>query len=550
MKLKTLEAEHPECIIESSPTQVVGAPVSNIETRVKHQVPMLSLANAFQKEDLEQFEKRVLKNLNEENVSYVAELKYDGVAVSFRYKDGQFVQAITRGDGHFGEDVTDNVKRFIKDFPRTLDTKGLFPHISEVEVRGEAILKKSEFETYNNQQVYSTARNLVSGVLSRKHNNNLPLNVDFKPYTLLLNGQSMLEPFGISTQYEVLNVLKKLGFSVDVSQFQSLPDMKMFTQSLEERISQREQYLYNIDGFVLKVDSLSRQLKLGATSHSPKWAIAYKFGSKRVVSIIRNVEFSVGRTGKISPVAHLDPVKIGGVEISRVSLYNKSFVDKMNIMIGSSVLIERSGDVIPKVVDAFNAENDLIPIDWSTCKCGKSSILVHVGQKGLMCSNPECLFKVIKKIEHFASTLRMEGLGPKNIRTLVEYQYISDVADLFLLENVASQLKLKDGWGEKKVKKLLLNIQHAKERCSLGEVLHAFGIPNVGKETALALADRFGTIDALLKAKEEDILSMEDIGSVTATSLINYFKDPIVCKTLEKIEKSGILNKNHVKGSP
>lgn len=544
-ELKQLENKYPDLITPDSPTQIVGSPLPKDTIKRKHSIPMLSLSNANGYEDVKAFDKRLKKSMNVDNIEYVAELKYDGVALSLIYKNGIFEAAYTRGDGKYGEDVTKNVSHYITKLPKILNFKNAgLNSFEKIEIRGEVMVSKDEFERANasNEKEYSSTRNLASGILSRKNESFSHINLDFIAYSLYIDNKTPDNIHcGIDTQYEALNQLKNLGFNSG-EYIEIIDNIEAFIPICDKWTSIREKFPFHIDGIVLKVNSFKDQNLLGTTSHAPKWAIAYKFQPVDAISRIKDIEFRVGKSGKVTPVAIIDPIKIQGVEISRATVHNKNFIEKKGIQIGSKVTIERGGDVIPKIANVIPESDDTYPkkdISWEFCTCGLKYPLSNIGAH-YFCFNTKCRPKLLKQIEHFASALDIKGLGPKAIKALFEFNYINDVADIFLLNRCASQLKLKDGWGEKKVSTLLLNIENTKSKCTLGDLIYALGIPNVGKETANVLASHFGSLQKLKNSKEEDFTNIDDIGTITSQSIVDFFKDEDNVTLIDKIESSGV----------
>jgi DNA ligase (NAD+) len=530
----------------NSPTRTVGAPVRT--AAVMHKKPMLSLNHTYDIEELKAFDERVQRVIGEP-VTYVCELKYDGLAVSLHYKDGRLVRALKRGDGMKGEEVTENVRRYVDNVPFVIpDVVLRRSHMSgEFEVRGEVVMSRTEFARVNAEaqhqrrsELYSNPRNLAAGMIARKHKalSHIHGTLSFISYALLRNDTG-----DDSSQWNDLHKLRELGFTSD-------PHAKL-CNSIDEVIQfaknwavQREAYPYATDGIVVKVNSRTQQRLLGDTSTAPRWAIAYKASKQQVEAQIADIVLQVGRTGKVTPVAVIDPpAEIDGVLVRSATLHNKDFVEQNGIRIGSRVRLERGGDVIPKIVAVVSSDTTAErPIDWSTCPCSLRVPLVQENTKDLFCRAPNCPHQQVNRIYHFVAkgAVHIPGLGKQTLNQLIELGLIRDISDIFTLKNHRDKLLQLSGWGEKKVANLLQNIEVMAQQATLEEVLTGLGIPRVGKELAALLANHFGHIDNLMTASLNDLLRVPGIGQASAHDIVSYFANPRTQKLIAHLKAAGL----------
>ncbi|RLF41012.1 MAG: DNA ligase (NAD(+)) LigA [Thermoplasmata archaeon] len=536
-ELKRLEEAYPEFITPDSPTQRVGGyPAEEFKT-VRHTKPMLSLDSAFTEEDIRRFDERVKRELGEENIEYVAEPKLDGLSVELVYENGVFTRGSTRGDGINGEDVTENLKT-IKSVPLRLRE----PYPSMLAVRGEVIMHIDAFEKLNKQMIergeepLANPRNAAAGSLRRldpRETAERPLDIFF--YEIL-----SIEGVSIKTQWEVLNHLKKWGLKVNpiIRKCSCIEDAIRYHEEMTEK---RDSLSYEIDGVVIKVDRLDYQEKLGVKARSPRWAIAYKFPPREEETEIIDIVVQVGRTGALTPIALLKPVDVTGVTVSRATLHNQDFIDQMDVRIGDKVKIARAGDVIPEVVKVIKETRTgkekkfHIP---STCPvCG--SKVIKDGAFYRCTGGLSCPSQLKRSIGHYASkgAMDIEGLGRKNVDLLVDNGLIKRVSDIYTIKK-EDLLKL-PRFADKSADNLLKGIEESKNR-DLGRFIYALGIPNVGEHMARLLAQHFKTLDALMNAREEDLLNIREVGPETAESIISFFKEKRNREEIERMKKLGV----------
>jgi len=542
-KLIQLEKRHPKLVTPDSPTQRVGGEPTKAFPTVIHDVPMLSLGNTYTQEELYEFEKRLQNALPGEAFAYVSELKFDGIAVSLTYRNGRLVRGATRGDGERGDDITNNLKT-IRSIPLRLFKKDGLP--GNVEIRGEVYMTKAGFKKLNKRQekseqkIFVNPRNATAGTLKQQDPRivaNRPL--EFSAYYLRIIGRRRGQP--IETHFDSLHLMRELGLPVSRSGAlcRSMWEVIDFCNTWEEK---RDDLPFEIDGVVLKVDSMRQQLVLGATAKSPRWAIAYKFKAKQGTSLLKEIHLQVGRTGTVTPVAVLESVFLAGSTISRATLHNEDEIRRKDIRPGDTVLIEKGGDVIPKVVQVIL---DKRPPESKPYKMPKScpvcqSTLVRVeGEAALRCENIACPAQVHRRIEHFASrgAMDIEGLGEALVQQLVESRLLADYGDIYYLKR--SDLVDLERMGDKSADNLLDAITKSKKQ-PLDRVIFALGIRFVGSGVASLLADHFGSIESLREASFEALDGVEGIGPTIAESVIQFFKQKHHLTVLKKLEKAGI----------
>ncbi|HPT54217.1 MAG TPA: NAD-dependent DNA ligase LigA [Fervidobacterium sp.] len=541
-RLIELEEKYPELKTPDSPTQRVGeSHVEGFET-VEHVEPMLSLDNTYNEMDIRNFHERVKKGVGQ--VSYVAELKIDGVSIALRYKDGMLVQAITRGDGLRGDDVTVNVKT-IRSIPLKL-TEPI-----DLEVRGEIFMPVSFFEQFNAQReeeglaTFANPRNATAGTLHLLD----PVVVSQRKLDSFIYYIVKPQQYGLKTQWEALKFLEKMRFKVN-------PHSKL-CESVDEVIAywkewtqKRKELEYWIDGVVVKVNDFEKQNELGMTAKSPRWAIAFKFPAQQVRTKVLNVAYQVGRTGVITPVAEFDPVELEGTIIKRASLHNFDYVAEKDIRIGDYVLIEKAGGIIPQVsyVVTELRNGDEVPIEPpEKCPVCGGPVGKQSGEYvAYECQNPFCQAKLKRQLEVFVSrqALNIQGVGPKLISKLVDAGFVKDIADIFYLN--VFMLSQINGVGPKMISNLLSEIEKAKNT-SLDRLIIGLGIPGVGEKTAKVLAKKYTTIDELSNARIEDLMQIEGIGEEVANSIVSYFNSDKAREIIEKLKQAGVKAENIVK---
>jgi DNA ligase (NAD+) len=543
-QLDKLEEEHPELASDlassvGSTTKVPGS---------LHRKKMLSLANAYDQEDILAFFKRVKVQLNEEKVGFLLELKFDGVAINLQYVKGKLDKALTRGDGIKGEDCSYAISKYASEtVPATL--KGNFPEF--LEIRGEIVIDQKNFDLCNENEevVYASKRNLASGIIQRKKDsskeNDKPIKLTFFPYGVEMDGgQENNSRWQIGSQIDKLNYIKSLGFQTsEFCKYVSADDIDQIMSYLNDWKTKRINLPYDIDGIVFKANLISHQEVLGASAKYPRWAMAYKFPPLQFSTPLTDVLFQVGRTGKVTPVAVFDPINIDGVVIQKATLHNKNFIQMHNIEIGKSILIERSGDVIPKVIGLAPNQKDKVCetslLDkFKVCPCSlKHPLTSYTTQVAVFCENKRCPVQVEKKIQHFVSkkALNIEGFGPKTISALLDYEAIRDLSDIFSLRDKYSSLIAIPGLGKKNVDKILDNIDAKKKTVTLPDLLFGLGIPNVGKETAIRLCQKIVSFNEARYMPLQ--LLQEEIGQSAAYAIEEFMNDEDNQKLLDTILK-------------
>ncbi len=538
-ELERLENEYPDLVLPNSPTKNVGAYLKLDLDEIVHEVPMMSLANAFSYEEMYEFDERIKKALNTvSNIAYTCELKIDGIASTAHYENGLLVLGATRGNGVVGENITANMLE-IKSLPKIL------PDHQSMEVRGEVYMRKDVFESLNEERLkkgevlFANPRNAAGGSLRQLDAKiTKERHLDQFAYTLVNP-----EKYNVTTQENVMKFLSKMGFSVN-PHYRYCASIKEVIAYIEEYGTVRKTLPYETDGIVIKVNDLTLYEKIGYTQKFPKWAIAYKFPAEVATTKLRDIIFTVGRTGIITPNAVMDPVLIAGTTVSRATLNNEEFIVSRDIRIGDYVNIRKAGEIIPEVigVDISRRTNDLEPFKMlKNCpKCGMPLVKKDKDAEHY-CVNPNCGGRILEQLIHFASRVAMDidSLGEKQIEQLYQFGYISDVADFYLLKNYYYDLLSIERIGTKKLDKILDNIEKSKSQ-TLDRFIFALGIRFVGAKSAKLLASRYPSIDALKEAKKEELLEIPDIGEVVASSIIDYFDDPKNEALLDKLKKLGV----------
>lgn len=535
-ELIEIETVYPELITHDSPTQRVGGEPLPYFQKIQHTTPMLSLGNAFNEQDLRDFDERVKKLSGKQEVAYVCELKIDGLAISLRYEGGQFRLGATRGDGKVGEEITQNL-RTIRSLPLRLKTK------DSVEVRGEAFMPQKEFKRINEERaekgepLLANPRNAGAGSL-RQLDPKLAAEraLDLFIYELVRSEEKV-----VSTHTEALRYLEKLGFKVNPVRYnvESINGVLAFINEWEHK---RYSLGYSTDGIVIKVDDLRLRQLLGATEKSPRWAIAYKFPAEESVTVLEDIELNVGRTGVVTPTAILCPVVLAGTTVRRASLHNEDLIREKGIMIGDRVVVKKAGDIIPAVVsvkieDRTGDEKAFyMP---TTCPECESNLVKLTDEVALRCVNPECPAQIREGIIHFVSrgAMNIEGLGERVVTQLFEEGLIRGIADLYYLDKEA--LLGIERMGEKSVNNFLEGIRKSKEN-SLEALLVGLGIRFVGSKGAKVLAQHYKTMDALLNATEEELLHLQEMGPKMAMSVVTYFEKPEVLEMIRRLKAAGV----------
>jgi DNA ligase (NAD+) len=544
-ELERLEKENPELITPDSPTQRVGKDLTKEFKSIQHKVPMLSLSNTYSEDELLEFDRRVREGLPEnEKIEYVVEYKIDGASVSLNYTDGILKTAATRGDGIVGEEITANVKT-IKSIPLKINIpKNFHYRLRNIEVRGEIFMKISDFINLNNQRagqgekLFANPRNSSAGTLKIQDPKIVakrPLNI----FTYFLI--SVEEEF--KSQSENLEILKMLGFNVNPA-YRVCKNIQDVIQVCKEFETQRNSLEYEIDGAVIKVNSIRHQKILGSIAKSPRWAVAFKFKAKQAFTLINNITWQVGRTGAITPVAELEPVHLAGSTISRATLHNYDEIVRKDIRVGDKVVIEKGGDVIPKVVAVVLSERKgkitpVTPPEY--CPVCKSNVIKPENEVAIYCDNSECPAQIKGRLEHFASrgAMDIEGLGEALVDLFVEKKFLKTYADIFHLKQKRENLISIERLGEKSVDNLLKAIEESKKQ-PFEKVLFALGIRYVGAGAAKKLASHFLTIDNLSNASEEEITSVPEIGPSIAKSVVQFFSNKGNEHIIELLKEAGI----------
>jgi len=542
-KLMRLEEKYPQLRRPDSPTVRVGAPPLEKFDSVAHTVPMLSLENGFNDEDILEFDQRVRRNLGDpENIRYTAEPKMDGVAVALIYENGKLVTAATRGDGHNGEMITDNVKT-IQTVPLVLQSDPATPVAPRCEIRGEVFIGLEAFKHLNQVRIrqqqppFANPRNAAAGSL-RQLDSKITAT---RPLEVFFYGVGLVEGATFESHGELLAVLKQWGLRINPL-IRSGISIKTALEYYRELSEKRHELAYDIDGVVIKVDRIVLQQQLGATSRSPRWAIAYKFKAIQETTTIAAIEVQVGRTGVVTPVAYLQPVNIGGVRVSRATLHNQDEVEKKDVRIGDHVLVQRAGDVIPEVVKVIASKRDGSETVFrmpSRCPVCDSKVTRMEGEAATRCINSSCSAQVKERIKHFASksAFNIDGLGIKLVDQLVDKKLVSSFADLFTLdESVMSEL---ERMGTTSAANLIAAIENAKT-IDLSRFLFALGIRHVGDHVATLLADYFPTLDALINCSREELETVDGIGPIVAASITQFFEQQRNRRIIDQLLAGGV----------
>ena len=537
-RLKALEKQFPELITPDSLTQKVGGHVKEGFKQVTHEVPLQSLQDVFSFEELEEFDTRVRKQAEEENeeLNYVVETKIDGLSVALEYIDGVFVRGATRGNGLVGEDITDNL-RTIKSIPKVLNEK------INITVRGEVFIGTKEFEKMNEEQeilgkqLFANARNAAAGSL-RQLNAKI---TEQRPLDIYIFNVQKLENNPFNSHYEQLEYLVKLGFNVNPVRIycKNFDEAKKAITKIGE---DRENLTFGIDGAVIKVDSLSFREKLGTTYKTPRWAIAYKYPPEAKETLLKDVVWQVGRTGVITPMAILEPVKVAGSTISKTTLHNEDFIKEKGLKIGDRVIIQKQGDVIPEVISVVKEKRTgkeqevIVP---TTCPVCGAKATREEGESAIYCTGIECPAQLLRGIEHFVSKecMDIDGLGIKIVEQLIEKGLIKNIADIYnlTLEEIASLKKN----GKKFAQNLINSIEESKKQ-DLYNVINSLGIRQVGIKAAKVLAKRYKTIDNLMNASLEGLCMVDDVGEITASNIYDFFRQEQTIDMINKLKSAGV----------
>ncbi|HEY7993858.1 MAG TPA: NAD-dependent DNA ligase LigA [Candidatus Eremiobacteraceae bacterium] len=545
-ELQALETKHPELQTLDSPTTRVGAAPSSAFAPYKHNIPMLSLGNAFGADELRTWNERVLKLLKGERIAYVAELKIDGLAISLRYEGGTFVSGATRGDGSVGENVSSNL-RTIRSIPLRLTGKS--PRV--LEVRGEVYMRRTDFDAMNEKRAaagepaFVNPRNAAAGAI-RQLDPRITATRPLRFYAYAIGDCE--PPLRAKTQAELLDELHDFGLPVSTrrKRFDDFDELVAYCEKWEH---ERASLDFGIDGIVVKIDSLEHQRTLGFVGKDPRWAIAFKYPPEEARTKLLSIEVNVGRTGSVNPYAVLDPVHVGGVTVTTATLHNEDYIHQKDIRPGDVVIVRRAGEVIPEIVGPVVTEREGKRLrEWhmpERCPVCGSAIHRAEGEAMAYCTNAACPAQIKEGLRHFASrgAMDIEGLGDKLCEAVVDAGYVHDVADVYALDE-ERLLKL-PRMGEKMASNLLDNIEKSKKR-PFWCLLYAIGIRFVGAQTAQLLADEFGDIDSLEEADADRLQTVEQVGPVLADSIATYFHQPQNRRVIEKLRKAGVT----MRGAP
>lgn len=542
-ELRQLESEHPELVTPDSPTQRVGAEPSTAFGTIRHEIPMLSLSNVYNVDELGEWVARVYRLAGSEDVEFVTEPKIDGSAVSILYRDGALERGATRGDGVTGEDVTTNIKT-VRNIPlRISPSKTGTPIPDVLEVRGEIYMRKSEFDDLNRRRgeagdtLFANPRNAAAGSLRQLD----PKLTAARPLRLYAYGVGMAEGEIPGTHAEQVSLLRDLGFPV-TDNARVCHSVEEIWEQCEAWLAARDELDYEIDGVVIKVNEINLQNELGAVSREPRWATAYKFPAIQKTTAIEGIEVNVGRTGSLNPVAILAPVEIGGVTVRRATLHNEDEIERLGVMIGDTVVVERAGDVIPKIISVVKEKRDGSETPFAmpdSCPvCGAQAVRLE-GEVARECVNVSCPARVREQVRHFVSrgAMDIEGFGSKLAVLFVDLGLIKDFSDIFHLdwEKIAEL----EGFGDKKIENLQHSIEQSKQQ-PLSRLINALGIRHIGERNARSLAHHFRSMDRLLGATREELEAIPGIGAVVAEAVYDFVQEPRNRDLIARLEKMGL----------
>ncbi|MDY4937267.1 MAG: NAD-dependent DNA ligase LigA [Candidatus Onthovivens sp.] len=540
-ELENLEKLFPELITRNSPTQRIIGQVLTGFNKIHHKYQMLSLGDVFNLEELRIWDRKLCENLNVKNVAYNAEMKIDGLAMSLVYENGELLYCATRGDGTTGEDVTTNVLT-IPSIPTHIKIK------ERVEIRGEVYMPKASFIELNKarkeagEPLFANARNAAAGSI-RNLDSNVAKSRKLDAWWYYLEEP---EKFNVKTQAEALDFIESLGFKVNPER-KVLSNFEEINKYVEEYSKKRNSLPYDIDGIVLKVNDLSLHEEIGYTAKTPKWAIAYKFPPEEVITKLKDIIYTVGRTGKITPNAVLEPVKVAGSTVQRATLHNEDFIKEKDLMVGDYVILRKAGDIIPEVVTPVYARRDCTQVPFKMIThcpdCGSELVKIEAMH---FCLNKNCPSRKIESLIHFASkdAMDIEGMGDKVCEQFFAEKFIQSIPDIYRLANFKENIIQIEGWSYKSTESLLEAIENSKKK-SLEKLLFGLGIKEVGEKMAKVLARFYKNIDRLMNESEENLLKISDIGEVCAASIYKYFHDEENIKLIEELKQLG-LNMNYL----
>ncbi len=540
-ELIRLETQNPSLVRSDSPTVKIGTEVISEFKKVTHEIPMMSLGDIFNEEEVIAFDEKVRKIVP--NPKYVCELKIDGLSVSLLYKNGRLVRGATRGDGTVGEDITHNV-RTIKNVPLSL------PEDIDIEVRGEIYMPKSSFESLNkerrekNEKEFANPRNAAAGSV-RQLDSKIASSRNLSTFMYHIPEP---DKYNLSNQYDSLEFMKKLTFTVNPN-IVLVDSIDAVMEYINYWDKQRKELPYEIDGIVIKVNNYNDQRKLGVTAKVPKWAIAYKFPAEEVLTKVKDIEFCVGRTGKITPRADLDPVRLAGSIVRSATLNNQDYIKEKDVRIGDIVSIRKAGEIIPEVVEVKKERRSgsELPFEMiENCPICGTKLSKKEDEVAYFCTNPNCDARNIEGLIHFSSrdAMNIEGFGERIVEDFYNMGFLKSIDAYYNLKNYKEDLMELEGFGEKSINNLLINIENSKKN-SLEKLIFGLGIKHVGKKTAYILSEYFGSIDKLIESDVENLSNIPDVGTGIATSIVNYFSDNKNIELINKL-KSYDLNMNFI----
>lgn len=546
-ELKVLEAANPELKLPDSPTQRVGATPLKEFRQVAHDKPMLSLANTYSDEEIADFNRRIENELDGNvNIQYCCELKYDGVSMSLHYRNRVLELAVTRGNGTLGDDVTQNVRTLTCLPLRANEIEIAGRKIENFEVRGEIYMDNADFLAINQkreeegEKTFANPRNLTAGSLKL-----LDSSIVAKRPLKMVCYYLDVEGVAIDSQFEKIQILRSLGFPTG-SRLRICRNLAEIREFIEEQKRDRNALPFNIDGVVIKLDSARLQEIVGYVARSPKWAVAFKYEAETAQTLLKSITLQVGRTGVVTPVAELEPVFVAGSTISRATLHNYDYLLEKDVRPGDIVIVEKGGDVIPKVSGVVMPENGerVSPEPFKFpefCSCEKHSLLVRPeGEVNFYCNNPECPWQLRRRIEHFASrnAMNIDGLGEKIVENFVKLGWLKSIADIYSLKDKKSEITKLEKWGVRSTDNLLKAIEDSK-KLPLHRILYGIGIRFIGEGAAKILAKNFSRIEELQKADRDKLLSINEIGEKMADAVLEFFSNPIEIEILERLKVAG-----------
>jgi DNA ligase (NAD+) len=537
-ELISLELANPQIDSSTSPTQRVGGKILDEFVKITHKRPMLSLANAYNEEDLINFDQRVKELSQTNNIEYVCEPKIDGLAVSLVYNNGKLSYGVTRGDGSVGEDITNNIKT-IKQIPINVNETRNFEVRGEVYMSKKVLLELNKTREKNKEELFANTRNAAAGSMRQLDSK---VTASRKLGNFIYN-LANYEDFKLDTHSEILNYLQQIKFSIS-PHFKVCKNIKEVLDYIKDFELLKKKLDYDTDGVVVKVNNLKLYKEIGFTAKTPRWAIAYKFAPEEVVTKLVDIIFSVGRTGKVTPNAVLEPVLVSGSIVGRATLHNEQFVIDKNIRIGDYVVVRKAGEVIPEVVRSIveRRNGKEIKFEMATnCPICNSKLSQIDEEAAHYCLNPNCDKKNIEKLIHFASrdAMNIDGLGEKIVEQFYNLGFLKSIQDIYRLKDHKDELKQLEGFGEKSITKLLVGIEASKNN-SLERLLFGLGIDEIGVKSSKVLSKRFTSLETLMKTSYEDLIKVKDFGEVMAKSVVDHFKDMSNAELIKDLINFGV----------